>query len=187
MRQIAILAALTTVVATTALCTPVSACGLEGGMGDALSAAHEGSLSVAFAAHDAVTSGWLSPDPELSKENAHERADERLHAFTNRLPAASRRAQPFAVLLVEPGVWTLISAKAGRWLPATHVEGPQAASTTLLASEPALRDLASGQLSANDALSRGVLAVHGEANARNQLEALLRQTYPDRSATTASR
>ncbi|GAA5183454.1 hypothetical protein GCM10025771_35080 [Niveibacterium umoris] len=170
----------------TTLCAAATACGLEGGMGDSLAAAHEGSLAVAFAAHDAISSGWLSPDTALDTQAAHERADERLRAFVAALPAAPRSMRAFAVLQVEAGVWTRVSARAGRWSLATHVDGLHT-DTTVLASGAALRDMVSGQLSADRALSMGLLAVHGDTAARDRLLGLLRQAYPDAKATTALR
>jgi hypothetical protein len=185
MRQRAILSALVMALATGSVTQSAWACGLEGGLGDALSAAHDGSLDVAFATRDAITSGWLIPDPDLETEAAHDRADERLRTFAAALPLAPRGARPFAVLLVEPGVWTRVSPRAGRWSLATHIEKPGSGETAVLASEPALRKLVDGQLSADQALSTGVLAVRGVPAERDRLIATLRQVFPDRSATTA--
>lgn len=187
MRQRAILSALVVALVTGFITQSASACGLEGGLGDAFSAAHEGSLDVAFATRDAITSGWLVPDPVLETEAAHDRADERMRMFAAGLPAAQRGARPFAVLLVESGVWTRISPKAGRWSLAIHIEKPDSSETAVLASEAALRKLVDGQLSAEQALSNGVLTVRGEPVARDRLIAKLRQVYPDRSAKTALR
>ena len=187
MRQKAILSALVMALATGFVTQSASACGLEGGLGDAFSAAHEGSLDVAFATRDAITSGWLIPDHVLETEAAHDRADERLRTFTAGLPIAGRGAKPFAVLLVESGVWTRISPKAGRWSLATHIEKPGSSETAVIASEPALRKLVDGQLSADHALSKGVLSVRGEPAERDRLIATLRQVYPERSAKTALR
>lgn len=163
------------------------ACGLEGGLGDAFSAAHDGSLDVAFATRDAIASGWLIPDPELEMEAAHERADERLRTFAAALPVAQRGAKSFAVLLVESGVWTRVSPKAGRWSLATHVDKPGGSETAVLASEPALRNLINGQLSADKALSDGVLTVRGETPEQDRLVATLRQIFPERNTKTALR
>ena len=187
MKRQAILIALVMALATGSVTQSASACGLEGGLGDAFSAAHEGSLDVAFATREAITSGWLIPDPVLETEAAHDRADERLQTFAAALPAAPRGARPFAVLLVEPGVWTRVSTKAGRWSLATHVEKPGSGETAVLASEAALRNLISGQLSADKALLSGVLTVRGETAERDRLIATLRQVFPEKSIKTALR
>jgi hypothetical protein len=187
MKRQAILIALVMALATGSVTQSASACGLEGGLGDAFSAAHEGSLDVAFATREAITSGWLIPDPALETEAAHDRADERLQMFAAALPVAPRGAKPFAVLLVEPGVWTRVSPKAGRWSLAIHVEKPSGSEVTVLASEPALRNLIAGQLSADKALSSGVLIVRGEIVERDRLIATLLQIYPERKITTAFR
>lgn len=183
MRHRAILSVLVMALATGSVTRSAWACGLEGGLGDAFSAAHDGSLDVAFATRDAITSGWLVPDPELATEAAHERADERLRIFAAALPPAPRGAKPFSVLLVESGVWTRISPNAGHWSLATHIEKPGSGETAVLASEPALRKLVDGQLSADQALSNGVLTVRGVPAERDRLIATLRQVFPDRSAT----
>lgn len=187
MKRRAILTALLVTLATGSVPQAAWACGLEGGIGDALSAAHEGSLDVAFATRDAIASGWLIPDPELEMEAAHDRADERLRTFAAALPVYLRGAKSFAVLLVEPGVWTRVSAKASGWALATHVEKPGNRETTLLASESALRNLISGQLSADKAIESGVLMVRGEPVERERLIAALRQTYPGWSTKTVLR
>jgi len=186
MKRRAILSALLMSLVTGSLPPPAWACGLEGGLGDALSAAHEGSLDVAFATRDGITSGWLIPDPALETEAAHDRADERLQAFAAALPVAARGARPFVVLLVEPGVWTRVIPKSGRWSLASHVEKPESSETAVLASEAALRNLIGGELSADQALANGVIAVHGEAAQRDRLIATLRQTFPDRRAIRLS-
>ncbi|WP_157651347.1 hypothetical protein [Dechloromonas denitrificans] len=181
------MSALVMALATGSITQSASACGLEGGLGDAFSAAHEGSLDVAFATRDAIASGWLIPDPVLETEAAHDRADERLQMFAAGLPFARHGARPFAVLLVESGVWTRVSPKAGRWSLATHIEKPGSSETAVLTSEPALRKMVDGQLSADQALSNGVLTVRGDPAERDRLISTLRQVYPDRSAITAQR
>lgn len=209
MRQRAILSALVMALATGSITQSALACSLEGGLGDAFSVAHEGSLDVAFAAQDAITSGWLIPDPVLETKAAHDRADERLRTFAAGLPVAGRDAKPFAVLLVEYGVWTRVSPKSARrsfavplvesgvwtrvslesdrWSLATHIEKPDSSETAVLASELALRELLAGQLSADHALSKGVLTVRGATAEQDRLIATLRQAFPDRSAKTALR
>lgn len=187
MKRRAVVGALVVALATWAVARPAWSCGLEGGLGDAFSVAHEGSLAVALATHEAITKGWLLPDPDLAAEAAHDRADERLQSFVAALPLVPAGARSFAVLLVEPGVWTRVSPRANRWSLATHVAKPDSSELVLLASESALRNLVAGQLSANDAFASGVLAVQGGTAERARLIATLRQVFPERVMSTALR
>lgn len=155
------LAGLVVMLAAAASWVSAEACGLEGGLGDSWGAAHPGSLDVAFATRDAIASGALAPDPALEPAAAHERSDERLRLLAAALPAP-QASSPIAVLLIEPGLWTRFTPKAGLWAMTEHADGPQASDATLIASEPALRDLVGGRLSADEALHRGVLAVSGD-------------------------
>jgi hypothetical protein len=178
MKRRARLSVLATALAVVAVIPAARACGLEGGLGNAFAVAHDGSLAVAFAARDAIANGRLAGDPRLETEAAHERADERLRVFAAALPVAPRRGSSFAVLLVEPGVWTRVRAKAGSWELASHVDKPVAGETAVLASEAALRNLIDGQLSAEQALAQGLLTVHGEATQQDRLIAMLRVAFP---------
>jgi hypothetical protein len=163
-----------------------AACGLEGGLGDSWSAAHPGSLNVAFATRDAMAGGVLAPDEALQPSAAHERADERLRLLAEALPAP-KASGPVAVLLIEAGYWTRLTPKAGKWTLTEHAEGPKASDAALIASEPALRDLVGGRLSADEALQRGVLALSGNAGHRQTLLAALRQAYPAKVSPTTLR
>lgn len=163
---------------------PAAACGLEGGMGDAFGAAHPGSLEVAFAARDALDAGVLTPDGALESSLGHDRSDDRLRALAASLPAR-KAAAPIAVLLIESGTWTRLTPKAGVLVVTEHAEGPQAQDVTLIASELALRDLAGGRMSAEDALARRIVIVSSDGCCREPLVAALKQAYPARSSKVA--
>ncbi len=163
---------------------PAAACGLEGGMGDSFGAAHPGSLEVAFAARDALDAGVLAPDAALESTLGHDRSDDRLRTLAAMLPAR-KSAAPIAVLLIETGTWTRLTPNAGVLVVTEHAEGPKAQDATLIASELALRDLASGRMSATEALARRVVVVSSDGCCRDQLVAALKLAYPTRSSTVA--
>ena len=143
--------------------------------------AHPDSLAVAFATHDAVSAGVLMPDTALQATLAHDRADDRLRALAAALPVQDH-AGSIAVLLIETGGWTLLTPKDGVWVVSEHVDGPQSGETTLIASELAVRDLASGRLAASDAMAHGLLSV----SVGEPLAAALMQAYPDRSSSVVA-
>ena len=165
---------------------PLAACGLEGGLGNALSAAYPGSLEVAFAARDAIEGGLLELDPALDPILAHDRADERLRALAAEMTAPKSTAA-VAVLLIESGPWTRLTPKVGVWTVTEHIDAPQANDFTLIASELAVRDLVGGRLSADESLSRGLVVVSGERRYREPLSTALRQAFPSTVSTTALR
>lgn len=173
------------VLAAAAPWVPAAACGLESGLGDSWSAAHSGSLNVAFATRDAIASGVLVPDPALEPTPAHKRADERVQMLAAAV-LENKSATPVAVLLIESGVWTRLTPK-GTWVVTEHVDSPQTSDATLITSELALRELISGRLSAGEALQRGVLALSAESCCRETLLAALRLMYPAKVSTAALR
>jgi hypothetical protein len=180
------LVALAVVLAAATYGVSAAACGLEGGLGDAWSAAHAGSLEVALATRDAIASGALLPDPVLEPALAHERADEHVRRLAAALPMGPS-ATPVAVLVIEPGLWTRLTPQASVWIVAEHADGPQASDAALIVSESALRDLVGGRLSADEALQRGVLALSHEKCCRESLLVALRQAYPSQVSTAALR
>jgi hypothetical protein len=122
----------------------------------------------------------LNPDTALPSSLAHDRADDRLRVLAASLPVRGRTG-PVAVLLIESGVWTLLTPRDDAWVVSEHVDGPQSGDTTLIASELALRDLASGRLAASDAIALGLLSL----SVHEPLAAALMQAYPDRSSSGA--
>ena len=139
---------------------------------------------LAFAARDALDAGVLAPDAALESTLGHDRSDDRLRTLAAMLPAR-KSAAPIAVLLIETGTWTRLTPKAGVLVVTEHAEGPKAQDATLIASELALRDLASGRMSATEALARRVVVVSSDGCCRDQLVAALKLAYPTRSSTVA--
>ena len=119
----------------------------------------------------------LAPEPALDAALAHERTDDRLRALAAAL-SVPKAPVSIAVLVVEPGIWTRLKPKAGSWGVTGHADGPQRMDITLIASELALRDLASGRLSAADSLARGLVVVVGDRRNREALASALQKAYP---------
>jgi hypothetical protein len=155
-------------VAATLLVHPAAgvACGYHGLLGDGFLPMHPRSIGVAFAISDAADEQLLDREiiaPRLADMLALHRATQRLE----RLRAALQRVRaeahvlPFALLLVESGMWSRYASDNGRVRLTAHTEPPPAGEAAVVTGDAVLAAIAAGRLTPEAALDRGLIAVDG--------------------------
>ena len=163
-------AAVVTAVTAVALGMPpvASGCGLEPTINGALTVSYPGSLDVAVAVAKARSAGALpSTDPNTASNDVLLRqmiAD--LRRLQSRLNAgrgavAKGTSAPFSLVLVGPGLWSHFHMTSGGVLARYHVDGPLDGKVVVLTHQLVLEALLRGNLTAEDALDRGLLDFSG--------------------------
>ena len=153
----------------TGLSPPVSACGLEAVINGGFTVSYPGSLDVAVAVARARDAGTLPPiDPDAVSNDVLLRqmiADlRRLQSRLKegRIAVDQGPAESFSLVLVGPGLWSHFHMSRANVLGRYHVDGPLKGKTVVLTHHYVLEALLQGNLSAEAALDRGLLAFSGD-------------------------
>jgi hypothetical protein len=135
------------------------ACGYDGLIGE-LSAAHPGSLSVAFALHDALARDELKALAPMPPLFGLMRANRMANDFGEQVKQMTGGVGSSAsVLLIESGLWTRFTFRAGGVVVEPHVAGPKDGEAVIITSEAALNAILDGRLSIEQGLEKGLLKV----------------------------
>jgi hypothetical protein len=168
---------------------PAGACGYHGLIGDSFSASYPGSIDVAIALRTALDRNQLKTAPAVPPLMALVRSTRWLEDFGRWAGQHAATAPDFAVLLVEPGLWTRYRKQGSGFAMESHVATPSTGDVVLITGEPALQALVERRLSLADALKTGVVRIEGAPEAVTRLQQTLTAAFsaePSR-AVTASR
>jgi hypothetical protein len=83
------------------------------------------------------------------------------HARQLRVAAGAMPRPPFALLLIEPMLWTRFIAEGGDVRTQVHVSGPQAGDLVVITGEEVLRAVADNRLTIAEAYRSGVMRLYG--------------------------
>jgi hypothetical protein len=172
------LAGLAVVATLVALPAAGVACGYHGRLGDGFSPMHPRSIGVAFAISDAADEKLLDRQivaPKLADMLALHRATQRLERLRAALQRVSAEAPvpPFALLLVESGMWSRYALDNDRVRLAAHTEPPPAGEAAVVTGDAVLAAISAGRLTPKAALDRGLIAVDGPLTLARILTAAL--------------
>ncbi len=149
--------------------SPVGACALEGLVTGGFTVSHPRALDVAIAVAKARREGLLSSAAPTSLSD-----DARLRLMITdmrRLQLRLDRARSalvkgsgpsFSVVLVGPGLWSHFHQSSGGLLARYHAEGPLADRVVVITHHAVLEALLRGELSAEAAAARGLIAFAGD-------------------------
>lgn len=136
------------------------ACGYDG-MAMDLALAHPSSLAVSLAISQAYRDKSLARPLPLPGGFGMRRAQIMLEKLRVAL-APSIRGESFHLLLVEPGLWTRFDGTGAQLRVTLHVAAPAAGERVMITGEGVLLALQQGQLSARQALDKGLLRLDAE-------------------------
>ena len=168
---------------------PAGACGYHGLIGDSFSALYPGSIDVAIALRSALDRNQLKAAPAVPPLLGLTRSTRWLEDFGRWAGQHSVTAPDFAVLLVEPGLWTRYRKQGSGFAMESHVATPENGDVVLITGEPALQALVERRLSLAEALKAGVVRFEGAPEAVARLQQTLTAAFSAESAqaVTASR
>ena len=106
--------------------------------------------------------------PSFVNMFGYHRAVRRLQRLREALERVGGQAAgtSFSLLLVESGLWSRYSPDTEGVSIAVHTAGPQPADVVVLTGEAAIEAIASGRLSAEEALRLGLILIEGSASAK---------------------
>jgi len=163
---------------------PAGACGYHGLIGDSFSASYPGSIDVAIALRTALDRNQLKAAPGMPPLMGLVRSTRWLEDFGRWAGQHAAAAPDFAVLLVEPGLWTRYRRQGGGFAMEPHVAAPAAGEVVVITGETALQALVERRLTLADALKTGVLRFEGAPEAVDRLQQTLKAAF---SAETTRR
>ena len=105
---------------------PAGACGYHGLLGDSFSASYPGSIDVAIALRSALDRKQLKAAPAVPPLLGLVRSTRWLEDLGRWAGSSAAGAPDFALLLVEPGLWTRYRKKGGGFVMEPHVAEPAA-------------------------------------------------------------
>ncbi len=168
---------------------PAGACGYHGLIGDAFSASYPGSIDVAIALRTALDRNQLKAAPAMPPLMGLVRSTRWLEDFgrwAGESPTAN--APDFAVLLVEPGLWTRYRKQGSGFAMESHVAAPSTGDVVLITGETALQALVERRLTLAGALKTGVVRLEGAPEAVARLQQTLAAAFsaePPRGLTAS--
>ena len=168
---------------------PAGACGYHGLIGASFSASYPGSIDVAIALRSALDRNQLKAAPAMPPLMGLVRSTRWLEDFGRWAGQHAALAPDFAVLLVEPGLWTRYRKQGSGFAMESHVATPASGDVVLITGEPALQALVERRLSLADAVKAGVVRFEGAPEAVARLQQTLSAAFSTESprAVTASR
>jgi hypothetical protein len=168
---------------------PAGACGYHGLIGDSFSAIYPGSIDVAIALRTALDRNQLKAAPTAPPLMSLMRSTRWLEDFGRWAGQSASGAPDFAVLLVEPGLWTRYRKQGSGFAMEPHVAAPAASDVVLITGEPALQALVERRLTMTEAMQTGVVRFEGAAEAVARLQETLTAAFNSSSPRpiTASR
>lgn len=168
---------------------PAGACGYHGLIGDSFSASYPGSIDVAIALRSALDRNQLKAAPAMPPLMGLVRSTRWLEDFGRWAGQSAAGAPEFAVLLVEPGLWTRYRKQGSGFAMESHVATPASGDVVLITGEPALQALVERRLTLAGAIKAGVVRFEGTPEAVARLQQTLSAAFSAESprAVTASR
>jgi hypothetical protein len=160
-----------------------AACGFDSILGNSFSAMHPKSIGVALAIRNAVEAGALdrsATDPIAPGSAGYWRAVKHLNAFQRLLAAAPDHAEvrtAITVLLIDSGLWTRLTPKAGGFDMTVHVDSARPDDVVVVTNEAVLATVLERRLAPEAALGRGVLAIDGATDAASRVRQVI-QSMP---------
>jgi hypothetical protein len=151
-------------------------------MGSGLAPAHPRSIEVALALRAALDRQVVESPSPFPPWTQLARVGRWLEQLRQRLAVAGDPAPPLppiAVLLIEARLWARYSLDEGK-VSLAHVPGPTAGDVIVVTGVPALKALLDGGISAETAISVGILVVTGPSPSALRVEEALRGAF-DRS------
>ena len=151
---------------------PASGCGFDGILNGSFSAMHPKSFGVAFAISDAVATGTIDKSevaPIVQGSAGYWRAVSRLNGLQRLLSAAAKGdsvpAPALSVLLIDSSLWTRLNPGPQGFDIELHTAGAKPDDVVVVTSEAILADILEEKLPVGTALSRGLIAIDGKADA----------------------
>lgn len=168
---------------------PAGACGYHGMIGDSFSAIYPGSIDVAIALRSALDRNQLKAAPAVPPLLGLTRSTRWLENFGRWAGQHAVTAPDFAVLLVEPGLWTRYRKQGSGLAMESHVATPATGEVVLITGEPALQALVERWLTLADAIRTGVVRFEGEPEGVKRLQQTLTAAFSSETSrpVTASR
>jgi len=167
---------------------PAGACGYHGLIGDAFSASYPGSIDVAIALRSALDRNQLKAAPAVPPLMGLVRSTRWLEDFGRWAGQSATGAPDFAVLLVEPGLWTRYRKQGSGFAMESHVAMPSTGDVVLITGEPALQALVERRLTLAGALKTVVVRIEGAPEAVARLQQTLAAAFsaePPRGLTAS--
>lgn len=154
------------------------ACGYDMLVGDPFATAWPGSLDVAIATANAISSNAISPIPPLAGGDGFVRAQQWLLQLKDSLQRADQPGG-FSILLVDSGLWSKMRGKEVLLLQ-LHSPAPTEKDKVVMISEAGLNALLSGQITLEQAQQLGVLTLSQDPDQQLglHLHRALAQTAP---------
>jgi hypothetical protein len=174
-----------------------SGCGLEGDdvvlQRSALDVAYPDALYVLGAVSSARLSGKIdrtlgldAPTRPEESRRALLRISFALWQLRARLAGTAPAAAPaLSIVLLEPMLWSRITAEEGVLRLAVHVDGPARGDVVAVTEEPVIVAINRGTLSARDALSLGLLRLYGNPSEVKSVRAWLQRSGVQRASPDA--
>jgi hypothetical protein len=107
-----------------------------------------------------------------------------LERFAEALSAAAERPAPFsyALVLVEPMLWTRFEARQGELRTQIHISGPQPGDLVLISGKGVIAEIANGRLEMGEAHRLGLVRMYGSEEQRAQFLATYERVGGERRA-----
>ncbi len=168
---------------------PAGACGYHGLIGDSFSASYPGSIDVAIALRSALDRNQLKAATTVPPLLGLTRSTRWLENFGRWAGQHAATAPDFAVLLVEPGLWTRYRKQGSGLAMEPHVATPAMGDIVLITGEPALQALVERRLTLADAIRTGVVRFEGAPEGVKRLQQTLTAAFSSETSrpVTASR
>jgi hypothetical protein len=83
------------------------------------------------------------------------------HALQLRMSSNGMPGPTFALLLIEPLLWTRFVSEGGDVRPQVHVSGPNAGDLVVISGEEVIREIAHDRLSFGEAYRQGLIRLYG--------------------------
>ena len=169
---------------------PAIGCGFHPAMEVQLDSMYPGSLSVAVALRSAADNGLIDAAAlEAPGKGTALYSDsvDRLHAFRKALaasPAAAELPTSFSLGYVESDLWTRYTQSNGKIRVDVHTDGPIEGEAVVITGEPVLTEMLAGRLSADRALTDGLILIVGDEVEKTAIRQVLKATS---TASTISR